>query len=111
MPPGPRDARPDDRLPHRTRNLEIPGLRLAAHPGMTVDRFVARENRYTPIGSEPEGRLFPDHALKAPHLRFGLRAPQIIERVCGLFGTAKFRAEIAAHLRHAEHRFGRDIAF
>jgi hypothetical protein len=24
---------------HRTRNLEIPGLRLAAHPGMTVEEW------------------------------------------------------------------------
>jgi len=36
MPPGPRDARPDDRLQHRTRNLEIPGLVLAHQPGMTA---------------------------------------------------------------------------
>ena len=31
---------------HRTRNLEIPGLRLAAHPGMTPGPYYA--NRYAP---------------------------------------------------------------
>ena len=38
MPPGPRRARPDDRLPHRTRNLEIPGSSLTRRPGMTAAR-------------------------------------------------------------------------
>ena len=44
------------------------------------------------------------------HFRFGLRAPEIVERACRLLGRAELPAQISPDLRHAEHGFGRDVA-
>src|SRR3569833_2223927 len=47
---------------------------------------------------------------ETPHFGFGLRAPEIVERAGGLLGSAELAAEVAPHLRHAEHGLRRDKA-
>src|SRR6185312_8804494 len=48
--------------------------------------------------------------LETPHFGFGLRAPEIVERILGLLRRAELAAEISPDLRHAQHRFRGDIA-
>ena len=52
----------------------------------------------------------PDHISETSHFSFGLRTPEIVERACSLFGSAELSAQISPHLRHAQNRFGGDVA-
>src|SRR5438105_324432 len=82
----------------------------APRPGTPKATCSATNGRSTIPGCDREAARSGWPFLEAPHLGFGLGSPELLERARRLLGRAKLAAQIAPNLRHAQNRFGRDIA-